>query len=64
VLILCLKLVILDAETNTVVQTLLLQRDEQEADVYDLMPGNSYLASLQLHVRSSVVVFYNFKHLN
>jgi len=57
VLILCLKLVILDAETNTVVQTLLLQRDEQEADVYDLQPGNSYLACLQLHVCCSVVAF-------
>jgi len=51
VLIVCFKLVILDAKTNTVVQSLPLQRSEHEVDVYDLQPGNSYLASLQLHVR-------------
>ena len=57
VLILCFKLVILDAKSNSVVQSLPLQRDEQEADVYDLQPGNTYLACLQLHVRSSVIMF-------
>jgi len=51
--LLCLKLVILDAKSNTVVQSLPLQRNEQEVDVYDLKPANSYLACLQLHVCSN-----------
>lgn len=50
----CFKLVIVDAKTNTVVQSMALHRGEQEADVYDLQHGNSYLACLQLQVCCSV----------
>jgi len=55
VLLLRFKLVVLDAKSNTVVQSLSLQRNEQEVDVYDLKPGNSYLACLQLHVSTKCV---------
>jgi len=54
VLTLCFKLVILDAKTNTLVQSVAVQRGEHEADIYDLQPGNSYLACLQLQVCVSV----------
>jgi len=49
-LMMCFKLVILDRKKKTVIQSLPLCRDQQEVDIYDLNPGNSYLACLQLQV--------------